>query len=243
MNGLLGVDLISEFDTDLRTKLTISPVRPQQVVHALERLIFIKLLKELEHNFLANGMGVEHDLATGSNIGSVLESTAVQTNLRAEQSNALLIELSEKVQLENAFSDLGSGHQVDLEKLSLEVTLIGEVTLESFNQESGGFSHFLGLEEDLEDLVDGSLGVADGVTHGDHLGERDAGLGVRVEQVLQDSNEVWLMVVVLSAVRHDLVELSGFNETLDHTVGVAASSMNFHSKLRVVLTNEVTKGV
>ena len=101
-------------------------------MHALKGVFLIESAKEFNDKVFGDVVGVEEDTASVSSVLVVLESTSVESYLFAHASDLLSVEMSEKVELEDTFSYIRGAHQVDLEKLSLEVTFIGSVSLESF---------------------------------------------------------------------------------------------------------------
>lgn len=101
-------------------------------MHALEGVLFVESAEELDDELLGDVVGVEEDTASISSVLVVLQGAAVESNLLTHASDLLSIEVSEEVELEDTFSYVRGAHQVDLEKLSLEVTFIGSVSLESF---------------------------------------------------------------------------------------------------------------
>lgn len=142
--------------------------------------------------------------------------------------------------MEDTFSYVGSAHKVDLEKFSLEVAFIGPVTFKSLKKNGGGFLHSLVLEEDLDNTIKWSLWLATSITHGDHLGEVNSCCWVLGDDSSEDLHEVRLVTSLL-AVGKDLVELVGFNESLENSIGASTFLENLQGKVRVVLSNEITK--
>lgn len=74
-------------------------------------------------------MGVQHHTLDVAHVGVVLQSASIEADLLAHLGNAFTIVLREDVQLEDALSHVGCGHQVDLKNLGLQVALVRLVAL------------------------------------------------------------------------------------------------------------------
>lgn len=163
-------------------------------------------------------MGVQHGALAVLNVCEVLKGTSVKTNMLASLGDSLFVEMSEHLELEETFSNVRLRHEVDLEELSLEMSLVGQVALESLKQESCSFSNSAELEEDLKDSFDGRLGVALSISGSDHFGEVASSLWVLGDHLAHNLDPVWLVGSLL-AVRKDLVKLSGLDKALDDFIG------------------------
>lgn len=91
-----------------------------QVVHAHQTVVFGEFVEKFDHNVFWNCMRVQHNAMGILYILSVLESTAVKTNLLAHLCNSIAVEVSEKIELEDSFGNLWCRHQVDFEEFSLK---------------------------------------------------------------------------------------------------------------------------
>ena len=124
-------------------------------------------------------MRVQHNALAVVSLLIVLKSTSVEADLFTALSDALLVEMSEHVELEETLSDVWLGHEVDLEQLRLERTFVGQVALESFEEECCGLSNTRVLEEDLEYAFNRCLRVALSIPGSNHLCKIACGLRVQ----------------------------------------------------------------
>ena len=147
-------------------------------MQASNTVLLVKSLEELNHNFLWDGMGIQHDPSSILGIGVVLQSSTVESNLLAHFGNALLIVVSEKIELEDTLGNVRSRHQINLKKLCLKVGLSWKVSLQSLQKESCGLLDTRVLEENLNNTLNRSFGVAGSITDGDHLGKVNSSLRV-----------------------------------------------------------------
>lgn len=142
--------------------------------------------------------------------------------------------------MEDTLSYIGSAHEVDLEKFSLEVTFVRSVALKSLEENCSGFLDSLMLKEDLNDSIERCLGLATCITHGDHLCKVYCCCGVLWDNSSEDLHEVRLVSSLL-AVGEDLVELVGFNKSLDDSIRVSTLLENLQGESRVVLSHEISE--
>jgi hypothetical protein len=152
----------------------------------------------------------------------------------------LLVEVSEKVQLEDTFSYVRSTHKIDLEKLGLEMAFIGSVALESLKENCSSLLNSLVLEEDLYNTIERSLRLTRSITHGNHLGKVDCSLRVLGHNSSENLHEVGLVSSLL-AVRKDFIELVSFDKTLEDSVWASTFLENLQSESRVVLSHKISK--
>jgi hypothetical protein len=167
-------------------------------VHALKGVFLVESAKEFNDKVFGDVVSVEEDTASVSSVLVVLESTSVESYLFAHASDLLSVEMSEKVELEDTLSYVRSAHQVDFEKLSLEVAFVGSVALKSFEEDSSSLLNSVVLKEDSNDSIKRSLRHTVGISDGDHLSEVDGSSGVRGDNVPEDGNEVGLVVSLLT---------------------------------------------
>jgi len=149
----------------------------------------------------------------------------------------------EAIHLEDALSNIWSAHKVDLEKLSLQVSLVWTVLNKSLKQECSGLLYSSIFKEYLNNTVNGSLGDICTVSVSDHFGERYSCLRVSWNDIAENLDKIW-RVVHLLAVRHNLVMLSSLNKSLDDTlwsVSRVRSHVNRECKLRVELLDHVSE--
>ena len=170
----------------------------------------------------------------------VLESSAVQAYLLTQSGDSFSVVVGEDVELEDAFCNVGSTHEIDFEELSLEVTLIWSVLFQGLQKESSGLLDSGVFQEHLDYTVNGNLGDVASVSVGDHLGKSDSSFRIDGHNVSEDLDEVW-RVVGLLAVRHDFVVLVCLNQGLDDLVWSVRSGVDQQSQLGVVLSDEVSE--
>ena len=120
------------------------------------------------------------------------------------------------------------------------MTLIGVVALKCLQKECSSLLDLGVLQEALDNLLNRSLWVTLWVSHSDHLGQTNGGLRIVWNGGLQDLDEVG-SVVHLLAVGDNLIELIGFNESLDNLIGVTTFLESFQSQLWVLGSDGVTK--
>lgn len=120
------------------------------------------------------------------------------------------------------------------------MSLVGEVTLKGLQEEGSSLLNVGVLKEDLDYLINRCLWVALGISHGDHLSKLDGSSRVGGNNSSQDLHEVGLVVRLL-AVGDDLVELVGFNKSLDDLVGGAGSLVYLQGELGVELSDDIAE--
>mmetsp|Transcript_30887 Transcript_30887/g.22455 ORF Transcript_30887/g.22455 Transcript_30887/m.22455 type:complete len:252 (+) Transcript_30887:300-1055(+) len=167
---LLGINFAAILDSNLGTEHTIGSVNTKQVVHRSEAIFLAKVSKSINHFILRDSMSVHHDTLSVSDLSVVRESSSEKIDMLAKLCNTLSIILSESIELENTLSYIRSTHQVNLEKFSLQVSLIRSVVLESFKQEGSSFLDAVIINENLNNTIKRSLWHASCVTNSDHLG-------------------------------------------------------------------------
>lgn len=242
LDGFLRVNLVGILDGNLGYDLDVlSWVRLEHIVHALEGLLFTKFAKEVNDLLLWDGMGVEHDSLDIGHVCVALEGSTVETNLLAHLCNLFSIVLREEIELEDSLGNVWSTHEVDLEDLGLQVSLIGSVALEGLEEEGGAFLDLVEFQENVDDLIDLGLWWTL-VSVGDHSGEANSSLWVDRHDLSEDLDKIRRMSSLL-AVRHDLVELVGLNESLNDLVRGARLLVDAESHLWVSLSDEVSKFV
>lgn len=120
---------------------------------------------------------------------------------------------------------------------------IGSILDKSLKQESSSLLNSSILKEDLHNRVNRCFRNVSVISVSDHFGETNCCLRVDGDNCSEELGEV-RRVVLLLAIRYDLVELASGNETLKHLiVGVLAISTDIYreSKLRIELINQVSK--
>lgn len=184
-------------------------------------------------------MSVQHDSLDILHVGVVLESTSIKTHLLAHLGDLLAVVLGEYVEFENSLSDVWSGHEVDFENFGLEVTLVLSVSFKSFQEESSALLEFVELKEHVNNLINLSLWWSV-VSVGNHFSKSNSGLGVDWHDLSKNADEIWDMASLL-AVRHDLVKLICFNQTLDDLIRTSRLLINVESQLWIGSSNEISK--
>ena len=81
----------------------------------------------------------------------VLESTTIEASLFTEASDSLPIVMSKSVHLEDAFSNIWCAHQIYLEELSLQMSLIRSVAGQCLQEECSSFLDSSIFKEHLDD--------------------------------------------------------------------------------------------
>lgn len=164
-------------------------------------------------------MGVEEGSLDVLSVGEMLNSSGIESSLLAEEGNSISVVMSESLHLEDCFSNIRSSLEVDLEKLSLEMSFFGLVSLESFKKEGGGLLNLVALDEELGNLFNGghTRGLSD-----EHLGKSKSSLGIDWDKVGKNLSEINLLTCLLD-IRHDLVILSCLNESLNNSFMVIRS--------------------
>lgn len=187
-------------------------------------------------------MSVDHNALRVLDSRVVLEGSAIHANLLAHFCDCVLVVVSAHVQLEDAFSDVGVRLQVDLEQLCLKVAFVSKVALQSFEKEGSSLLDLVEFQEHSDDAFEWGLGLARAISHRDHLSELQRCLRVDRNHGSKDLHEIGLVVGLL-AVRNNLVELLGFNETHNDLVGRTGSLVYFKCHLGVVLTDYIAEGI
>jgi len=118
-DNLLGIKALDIGNRDLGTQLSVLSVGLHKLVQAGDELIRLNSCKELNHDFLSDGVRVQHDSLAVIDACIVLKSTSVQTYLFTELSNRCLVVVSEHIQLENTFCHVWLLLEVNPEKLCL----------------------------------------------------------------------------------------------------------------------------
>jgi hypothetical protein len=154
-------------------------------------------------------MSIEHDSLDVTHVGVVLESPTEETNLFAHFGHLLPILLCEKIQLEDALSDIWSTHDIDFKDSGLKMTLVWSVILESLKKESSAFLEFVEFKEHINDLINLSFWWSV-ISVSNHFCKSDCGLGINRHNLSKNTNEIWNMSSLLT-VRHDLIKLIGLN--------------------------------
>jgi hypothetical protein len=75
-----------------------------------------------------------------------------------------------------------------------------------------------------------------------HFCESNSGLGINRHNLSNNANEIWDMTSLFT-VRHDLIKLIGFNQTLNNLVWTSRLLINVKSQLRIGGSNEISKFV
>jgi hypothetical protein len=188
---------------------------------------------------LWDSVGVEHDSLDVSHICVVLESSTVESDVLAHLGNLLSIVLGEDIELENSLRNVWSTREIDLEDLGLQVPLIWSVLLQSLEKEGCALLDLVELQENVDNLINWSLWWSL-IPVGDHPGETNSGLRVHSHDLSQNLYEIWDMTSLL-AVRHDLVKLVGFDESLDDLIGGTRLLIDAESHLRIGLSDKISK--
>ena len=184
-------------------------------------------------------MSVQHDSLDILHVGVVLESTSIKTHLLAHLGDLLAVVLGEYVEFENSLSDVWSGHEVDLENFGLEVTLVLSVSFKSFQEESSALLEFVELKEHVNNLINLSLWWSV-VSVGNHFSKSNSGLGVDWHDLSQNADKIWDMASLL-AVRHDLIKLICFNQTLNDLIRTSRLLIDVQSQLWIRSSNQISK--
>lgn len=114
--------------------------------------------KEIHNDVLRDSMNVENNSLDIIHVLVVLESSSVHTDVFAKLCNFFLVIVSKLVHGENSFGYLRRINEVDLEKLCLEVSFVHTVGFKSRNKECSAVLDLTVLKEDVDDLLDVSLG-------------------------------------------------------------------------------------
>jgi len=75
-----------------------------------------------------------------------------------------------------------------------------------------------------------------------HFSKTNGGLGINRHNLSKNTNKIW-DVTSLFTVRHDLIKLIGFNQTLNNLVWTSRLLINVKSQLRIGGSNEISKFV
>jgi|LauGreDrversion4_2_1035121.scaffolds.fasta_scaffold54942_2 hypothetical protein len=73
-------------------------------------------------------MSVKHDSLCILSASIILESAAIKTSLLAKSGNSLTVIVSKAIHLKDSFSYIRSTHEVNFEKLGLEVAFIWTIS-------------------------------------------------------------------------------------------------------------------
>lgn len=184
-------------------------------------------------------MGVEHDSLDVGHVRVALEGPTIEPDLFAHLGDLLSVVLGEEVELEDSLSDVRSAHEVDLKDFRLQMPLVGSVVLEGLEEEGGALLHLVELQKDGDNLIDLSLWWAlISVRH--HSREADSRLRIDGHDLSQDLDEIW-SVAGLLAVWHDLVQLVGLDESLNHLLWRAGLLVDAEGHLWVGGSDEVSQ--
>jgi hypothetical protein len=106
----------------------LAGVAAHEIVKASQAVFFVELAKESNHNVLVDSMCVDHHTFGVFKSCVVLKGSAVHADLFAHLCDCVFVIVCAHVQLEDSFGYVWIALKVDLEKFSLEMTFVSQIS-------------------------------------------------------------------------------------------------------------------
>jgi len=186
-------------------------------------------------------MSIQHDSLDILDIRIILQCSAVEADLLAHPGDFFAVVVAEDVQFEDAVGDIWRTHKINLKNFRLQMAFVWSVVFERFEEEGGALLQLVKLQENVHDLVDLCLWRPI-VSVGDHFGKANGGLGVDRDDLSHDLDEIG-DVAGLVAIGQDLIQLVGFNQSLDDFFWISRLLKHTECELRVGASDQVAEFV
>ena len=221
LDEILGTELVVVLLGHLDALLHVAGTAGHHVLEERKALLAVELAEELDDELGVHLVRVLEDTLDVGDLGVVLGGALPHTGALAELADVGPVVVGEDTVLHDGIGDLGStADEVDLQKLGLEVGMLGLVVLQGLEEEGGGLLDAVAGQEGLGGGLDVDEGTALGVDEA--LGQIQRSLGV-VEEELAEHGGVVHLEADAGGVGDDLVVLPALDEAVDG-LGVALAA-------------------
>mmetsp|Transcript_27593 Transcript_27593/g.79608 ORF Transcript_27593/g.79608 Transcript_27593/m.79608 type:complete len:1497 (-) Transcript_27593:110-4600(-) len=221
LDEILGTELVVVLLGNLDAHLHVAGTAGHHILEQRKALLAVELAEELDDELGVHLVRVLEDALDVGDLGVVLGGALPHAGALAELANVGPVVVGEDAVLHDGVGNLGSpADEVDLQKLGLEVGVLGLVVLQCLKEEGGGLLDAVAGQEGLGGGLDVDEGTALGVDEA--LGQIQRSLGI-VEEELAEHRGVVHLEADAGGVRDDLVVLPALDEAVDG-LGVALAA-------------------